>query len=358
MRRVALLAVLGLLITSVTAELASGLPMFTALHEQKCNLCHVNPSGGKMRNTYGSQYFAQTEMAYKKIPLEEIERFQPQVSNSIWLGMDARTLYHYDDNTKQSTFFQMEGNLYVQVQLSERVSAALFKGLYQGFEVFGLGYFLPYSGYVKVGKFQPAYGWKFADHTSFVREYMLWPPVSEDTGIEIGFFPHRVSASVGIFNGTSIPLDTDKGKAGAIRVEFRERINRLGFGLGGSFYANDTPQGAVNMYGPLWYLKFGKLLQLGEVDWLENADGVTSFATTQDLAYMPLQGLWLKFKFDYFDQNVDQNSLAIRRYGVSAQFFPIGFVELEPFLRLYETINEGDGSDTYVVGDVQAHFFF
>ena len=47
-------------------------------------------------------------------------------------------------------------------------------------EAYGLAWILPWSGYVKVGRFVPVFGWKFDDHNMFNREE-LWfdePPVS------------------------------------------------------------------------------------------------------------------------------------------------------------------------------------
>ena len=78
---------------------------------------------------------------------------------------------------------------------------------------------LPFNGYFRFGEFQPAYGWRFDDHTSFVREKMLWPANSTDTGIEFGIYPHGIAANIGIFNGTNGRLDDDKGKAIASRLE-------------------------------------------------------------------------------------------------------------------------------------------
>lgn len=358
MKKIGILSVLIVFLMIFSAGLVKGLPGFAAQVEQKCNLCHVDPTGGGMRNSFGSQYFAQTEMAMKKASLEDVTRFKPQISDNISIGMDMRTLYHYDNETKQSTLFQMEGNLYLTAQLDQQFSLTLDKGLYSGFQVFGVGYFLPFHGYAKVGKFQPAYGWRFADHTSFVRERMLWPPSTYDTGVEVGFHPQGISATFGMFNGSSLMLDADKGKAGSARLEFRRNIRGFGFGLGGSYYRNDTPNGAIDMYGPFWYTKFGRIIYLGELDWLDNAAGTVSLATTQDLAFIIRQGFWLRAIFDYHDPDVDFKTGALARYGIASQSFPFAFLEITPHLWLYESTDPAGNKDRYVVYDGQIHFFF
>ncbi|OGC96250.1 MAG: hypothetical protein A2W25_03765 [candidate division Zixibacteria bacterium RBG_16_53_22] len=337
---------------------ASALPRFGAQYEQKCNLCHVSPSGGGMRNAYGSQYFAQTELAAHKLPMEEISKFQPNVSDNILIGMDGRTLYIHDESLEQSSFFQMEGNFYLDAQVTPKFNVSVFKGLYSGFEIFGTGYYLPLHGYIRAGKFQPSYGWRFEDHTSFVREKMLWPPNSYDTGMEIGFYPQGISANIGMFNGTGGQLDNDRGKAVAARLEYRLKIVGLGLGLAGSFWQNDRTSGRIDMYGPAYYLKAwqGKLIYLGELDWLDDKGSNTKlFATTQSLAFRLTQGIWIEGKYDFHDPDVDLKSGATSRYSLSIDYFPIGFLELEPSLRFY---NDDVINDDYVIFIQQFHFFF
>jgi hypothetical protein len=344
----------------IIAPLSFGLPRFAANVEQKCNLCHISPTGGGMRNDFGSQYFAFTEMAVHKTPLSDLSTFQPQVSEMISFGMDMRTQYIYDELGQLSTFFQMEGNLYLNAQLDKRFSVTLKKGLYDGFEIFGMGYVLPSQGYFRVGKFQPSYGWRFADHTSFVRERMLWPPNSTDTGMEFGIYPHGISANVGFFNGTGGTFDNDKGKAVSSRLEIRKHIGKLGFALGGSYYFNDHSNNELTMAGPFYYLTGGKLILLGELDWLDNEasgqPGITSFATTQKLAYMIKQGIWLELFYDYFDPDTDIKSGTVSRYGIGLDYFPFGFLEFEPNLKFYDDSYLGD--EQYILFNTQFHFFF
>ena len=186
-----------------------------------------------------------------------MQGYLPTVFRILSLGADMRTQYIYDEASRMSTFFQMEGNFYLNAQLDNRFSATLKRGLYDGFEIFGMGYILPLKGYFRAGKFQPAYGWRFDDHTSFVRERMLWPANSTDTGIEFGLLPHGFSANVGFFNGTGGVFDDGKGKAVSSRLEFRRNIKGVGFGIGGSAYSNKKAIGDITMYGPFYYLNLG-----------------------------------------------------------------------------------------------------
>jgi len=338
-----------------------GLPEFTAKSEQKCNLCHVSPTGGGMRNSFGAQFFALNEMAIHQTPFEDVSNFQTQVSDLISLGADMRTMYTYNDNTDRSSFFQMSGNFYLNAQLDQKNSLTLSKGIYDEFEIFGMSYILPYSGYFRIGKFQPAYGWRFDDHTSFVREKMLWPVSSTDTGIEFGIYPHGLSANVGFFNGTGGTFDDDKGKAISSRLEYRHNIKGIGFGIGGSFWFNNRDTGNVKMFGPFGYLNFlkGRLIYLGEIDWLEDDSQnptPTVEATSHKLSYMLYRGIWLKTTYDFYDPDIDLKTGKINRYGIGAVIFPYGFFEIQPNLWYYD--DDFSNDDKYLHFNTQLHFFF
>ena len=350
-----------LAVVIILTSISFSLPRFTAMSEQKCNLCHVSPTGGGMRNSFGAQFFAFSELASHKTPFEDIPKFQTQVSDIISLGADMRSTYLDDANADQSTFFQMEGNFYASAQLNKEFSLTLDKGLYSGFEVYGLAYILPYAGYLRAGKFQPAYGWRFGDHTSFVREKLLWPAGSTDTGIEAGVYPHGVSFNLGLFNGTGDTFDNDKKKAIAGRLEYRHNIEGIGLGVGGSYWLNRHVDGDVKMFGPFGYLDLfnKKLIYLGEIDWLENQVSVTdktAEAMTHKLNYLVTRGLWFMATYDFYDPDIDFKTGKTSRYGLGIDYFPYGFLELQPIIWIYQDDFSTDNNYTKLFA--QAHFFF
>ena len=351
----ALIAITGLILT-YSPSFAT--PRFAAMDEQKCNLCHANPTGGGMRNTFGSQYFAQTEMAVHKVDLNDITKFQPNVSDNISIGMDMRNIYFYNKDAKQSTIFQMEGNFYLSAQLTDKFEMATSRDINGNYDIYGAGYYLPERGYFKIGRFMPSYGWHFEDHTSFVREKMLWTPTYYDTGIEFGLYPYGISANLGIFNGTSGQLDNNQGKAIAARLEGRKKLGKIGFGLGGSYWHNDNQLLSLDMYGPFFYINAlkGRLIHLGEADWLKDKNtDIKTFATTQKIALRIKQGIWVEGQYDFYDPDIDLKNGSINRYVLNLDYFPIAFVEIMPTLRYYDDKIAGN---TYVDFIQQFHFFF
>jgi hypothetical protein len=327
---------------------ASAFPRFEAKYEKGCSLCHVNPTGCGMRNVYGSQYFATGELPAHKIPQEKV--IKTNFTDYFMIGMDARNLYVYNENNnqdiypkvpggKQSTFFQMEADLYLNTQLTDKLSLFFKRGINSEVEVYGLGNYLPAQGYIKIGKFQPSYGWRLQDHTSFVRDPMTWYPFYYDTGIEVGFYPENISANVGFFNGTSDLVDSNRGKAIAARLEYRLHLSPVGLGIGGSFWRNDMAPNTTDEYGPFYYLKLfnGNLIYLGELDWLKyKATSVKQFATTHNLSFQICQGIWIEGDYDYLKPDTKVSNATVNRYSFNLDCFPIGYVEIQPTVRYFD----------------------
>ncbi|HBC46739.1 MAG TPA: hypothetical protein DCZ43_06810, partial [candidate division Zixibacteria bacterium] len=113
----------------------------------------------------------------------------------------------------------------------------------------------------------------------------------------------------------------------------------------------------VDEYGPFYYINLlgGRLIHLGEVDWLKQKSGITAMATTQSLSFRIQQGLYIEGDYDYLDPNIDLKSGAVNRYSFHLDYFPIGFMELEPIIRYYD---DGLISDKYWNLMLQGHFFF
>ena len=159
------------------------IPRYSARYEQDCNLCHMNPTGGGQRTTYSTQYIVPKELALLGLDEETLANIDPQLSKAVTIGADARTMYFLSDldetaileTPPSENFFQMQGNLYVNLQMTDRFSLYFHKGLGPSSstpEIFGLGYSLPANGWVTVGRFVPDFGWRTPDHTAFVRHYM------------------------------------------------------------------------------------------------------------------------------------------------------------------------------------------
>lgn len=348
------------------------MPQFAASTGQPCSQCHANPTGCWMRNTYGAQYFAQMSLPVHKIAADQVTKFTPAISDNISLGADIRTLYLYrefkgDSSTRTtSTFFQMENNFYINAQLGDKFSLSYYIdpsfNFFTSYQAWGMANILPFNGYVRAGRFQPSYGWRFADHTSFVRDSLGWSATYSDPGMEIGLNPTDISFNAGLFNGNNGPADIDKGKSLAARLELRRKFDFLGAAVGGSYWRNDLDSATVSMYGPFYYVSLfdGKVVYLGELDWLKNIHSDSlKMVTTHNLFYVPIQGIWLGATYDFSDPNTKVKSGSTTRYAGVANIFPIAFMEIEPMVRYYSIdLGPGIAKNHLTEYMMKFHFFF
>src|SRR5262249_54998727 len=168
------LAVACVLASSLAAFQARALPRYSARYEQNCTLCHVNPSGGGMRSAYAVKDLIPKEFAMSPATPEMLKDIDPKIGRHLSIGTDFRQLFLLETENAvlapPQGFFPMQGDLYLLFQLDPKVLLYYNRSLSNTYEFFGLANVLPFDGYVKAGRFVPPYGWKFDDHTLYVRD--------------------------------------------------------------------------------------------------------------------------------------------------------------------------------------------
>jgi hypothetical protein len=350
---------------------AHATPRYAARFDERCALCHDDPSGGGKRSLYAAQYLVPTEMVAHPLDPEALARVQPALGPNLSIGMDLRTIHHYADRPAElpgafalSNFLQMEGNLYLTVQPDPHVSACVTRGISGSYEIYGLIQGLPANGHVRVGRFVTPYGWRLADHTAFVRAFGgFMPPNHSDVGVEVGFFPGRWELQAAATNGArGSTYDVDRDLAFSARAARRLRLGGLSAALGGSFSGNGSPTVETSAAGPFGSLCWKRIVWLGEADWSRQRNGgtqVRSLNLSQELA-VPLRRGWdLVATHDFHDADIRRQTGALNRYGVGLEFFPLPFVHLRAMANTYETQPENGGPRTDCFqSEVQAHFLY
>ena len=351
------------LLTLFTSQLQA-LPRYSAKYKQSCSLCHQNPTGGGMRNLYGAQFFSYTELPVKPMEdLSQLDKINPMLNKNVQVGFDFRTIYwKSDDELVGNSFLAMHGDLYMAFSPSERMTVYIEKGIHSAFEAFALLKKLPMSGTLKAGRFIPAYGWRFVDHKSFVRDFLgfsqypdFGPRLVEDTGLELGFYPEKWEAVFGLTNGGSGPIDYDKGKAFTTRVLKRLAIGDLQLTFGGSYrygeFGSDDP--LLRYGGGLWGLNYQNLSYVGETDWLIKPD-VTGMVNTHQLSYRVHPGWDMILGWDQYNSDIDdENITPFWRGKISSEIFLTGYLELIPAFYWHEY----DGKE-YGTGEIQLHVWY
>jgi len=361
-----LLIAFAALATFSCARPAFALPRYAARYHQSCNLCHANPSGGGMRTLYASQFLVPEEMAMSRLSDDVVKGISPEIADNITIGADLRTLYVYsDDNAHTLDFFEMQGDIYLNFQMTEKMSLYFDRGQSQSVELYGLAYVLPCNGYVKVGRFTPAFGWKRADHTAFTRSMLGFsPPANTDSGVEVNTRPGTFDLTLSAVNGAAGSLyDTDNKVAFLGRAEQRFGAAGMRGAVGISARYNPVGAGDERVAGGFGYLGIDRLIWLGEVDWQEfepaGAAAVTGFIQSHEVSYEATQGLYVLGTYDFYDPDIDLESGYESRYGGGVSALVNPFLDVEVLVRQYDVHAGPDmtGSD-YLESVVQVHFLY
>ncbi len=373
--RIQLLVGLSLLISvSVYA-----LPRFASRMNMPCQSCHVNPSGGGMRNAFGLTY-GRDDISVKAWQKEyALNDFTTQITDFLSYGADFRFLAVYQTikqtgraDESRSTFFPMQADVYLNLAISKKVNLFVNPafGPYNRYEVFGIARILPAKGYVKLGRFTPSYGLRLDDHTSFVRQVTPFRNNSgQQTGLEVGFNPGLFNLLGALTNGTAGDRDNDLAKAVLGRAEGRLGVGPLNLMAGLSTY-NDVSGGErYNILGAFGTVSLHEgLTVVAEANWIKgnsasmsiNAvrlDRNTAGRSLKQFTLMVeadcpvIQGVDVKFLYDFFDPNTDAQSGKAERYSAGVEFMPFSGLEVRPLLRITKdtTIPNRDYTDVHVM---------
>ena len=108
------------------------LPRFASRTGAKCLSCHINPSGGGMRQTFGVQYGRETLPVPTWSDELGLDDFSTRLTDFVSIGADFRTLYFYQQNPDTgvapppekatNAFFQMQGDIYMNFRLAKKVN--------------------------------------------------------------------------------------------------------------------------------------------------------------------------------------------------------------------------------------------
>jgi hypothetical protein len=354
----ALLAFVGLL-----GEQSAALPRFSSRTGAKCQSCHVNPSGGSMRQSFGVQYGRETLPVPAWSEDFQLEDFTTVLTNFLGVGADFRTLYYYQKEASGSSnsFGQMQGDVYLNFRIAKRVNMFLKKSLGSSYEVFGLLNILPASGHIKVGKFVPNFGTKMDDHTAFIRDSTGFSSASgrpELTGGEIGFAPGAFTIVGGFYNATTIDFAGGNSKAFLGRAEGLFGLGKAThLGLGANVFATKLTDGSTRtMVGAFGSFSHEDLTVFGEIDAMKTKLGqtVSGLVAYLEVDYVVTPGLDWKLAYDFYDRDTDVKTGSTSRYSVGLEFFPLAGVELRPMYRYVQYQTVGGHRDEF---DLVIHFY-
>ncbi len=323
---------------------STSLPKFASRTGLSCSSCHVNPAGGGMRNVFGSASYGREDLPIPTWQEEYgLDGFSTKLTDFISVGADFRTIYFYQKTglSSRNSFFQMQSDLYVALQIAKKTLFYLNRGNAGRYEAFGLAEVFPWKGYVKAGWFVPNFGLRSDDHNIFTREKTLFAfGGGQDAGVEVGLAPGMFNFSASLSNGSTTDRDNNKFKALAGRGE--ARLDIAGFNLrgGGSYYNNAHAGGVTTLLGAHGAVSFNEnLTVLGEFVKRREYSNSTALKTLSSIFYFEAdyvltQGVDLKVGYEFFDPNTRYQTGTESRMVVGLEFYPLPGVELRPLYVL------------------------
>lgn len=354
------------------------LPRYALQMGGTCADCHVNPTGGLMRNSGGWNF------GKNVLPMERPSKEFPmsnKLNENIQFGLDFRGngLLYMTDSTKKIDFQRMTGSVYTNVDFSEKINAfARYDFIWQIWEAYGIAHILPNEGYIKGGSFSPNYGIRTDDHTAYTRggdlgiitpggskRGLIFDPRYVESGVEVGQYISNfalVTASVGNSRSPNVFVTDPTYMANVMFYPTVSDVAALMFGGSVAIFRQQVFQTSgvkfpqVQMFGGYAGIGIGDFTLMGEYDIANNyvKQDSASTALMIEASYRLIKGIEAVVRYDRFDplDSVDKDDIS--RLIVGFEIHPYSFVEIRPQYR-FQMEHPSIMNDTFLV---QFHLWY
>ncbi len=317
----------------------------------KCTSCHVNPTGGGMRNTFGN-VFAQT-----LLPMMHIDTgpnvWTGSLNSFIGIGGDLRYDATLTQEPGQRTIDQFDleqMRVYLDAsvipdRLMVYADEQVAPGGATNEEAWAMYWSANHDWYVKAGQMYLPFGFRLQDQTAFVQQVSGINMTTPDRGVEVGYEHGPWDAQVNVSNGTAGGTVVTNGKQYIGQLQFVQSIWRAGIALDENNSAADGRRTAYGLFGGL---------KTGPVAWLAEADVVVDHTLPNggnreaggllEANWLIMRGNNLKITAEQFapDLAVSVRRNGETRWSVVYELTPIQFVQLRAGFRYYDGIPQDD----------------
>ena len=314
----------------------------------KCVQCHVNPTGGGLRNTFGNA-FAQTQLPANRIDTGD-QLWLGEISKFLAVGGDVRANASATDVPHQDTTYKYEvaeARVYLSVSpIPERllvyVDERVAPDEAQNMEVYARYWTANHQWFVQAGKMYLPFGLRLEDDTAFTRRVPGINMTTPDNGVEVGWESGLWSAQFAISNGTAGAAENDNGKQytlQTVRATSRWR-------LGAAASLNYQDAGDRNAYAIFAGLKTGPIAWLAEADLVTDdsfPEGERKMGTgLLEANWLVRQGHNLKLTAELYDPDRDVGGDQQKRWSAVYEYSPVQFLQLRGGARFYDGPSEDD----------------
>ena len=290
--------------------------------------------------------------------------------------------------TQGMKVFPMQGDVYAAVHPMEHLTLATAVGLrgrirgafaddpdrqsrFGVRDVWLMTHEWPMNSYARVGRFLPQFGWRLDDHTAYTRRpfgLSQEDPANRVLGTEIGFngnYPYfNATAWVPGSRRPDNPFEATDGFGGSANAGWRD----LGWQLGASGMlrrrpldqGGDTTDASVQWgLNPWFWLPNVPVAYLGEATFgtlqrRYSGQSTVQTAAYHDLSYLPVNGITLHLKYDFWDPDREVKEDHIHRLGLGVEWVPVPSLTVRADARQATVAGGQGGADAFF----QVHGWF
>jgi len=306
----------------------------------KCSACHVNPTGGGMRNVFGSVW-GQNALPAKAV--SDSEPWTGEFGRHIAIGADLRgdaSWLKQPGASGRSSFDLNSLRVYLELRaIPDRLALYIDERLAPGAATNAETYLRLNSKdrrfYAKAGQMYLPFGLRLQDDGAFIRESTGINFNTPDRGVEFGFEGARLTSQLAITNGTSGASEVDNGKQWSLRSEYVSARWRAG----ASINLNDLEPGTRRMQNVFGGLKTGPVAWLAELDYIVDDSGgpqVKQVAALAEANWRVARGQNLKFTLESFDPDRSASGDRRSRASLVWEYTPLPFLQVRAGLRNHD----------------------
>lgn len=349
------------LMTAAFAEISYAFPEMVRHGYPHCTACHVNLTGGGLLNEYGRSLSAEIisqKTLFGHTPNEGDEKFLnglAELPEGYLVGGDIRLLQTFieDATTSRGRFMIMQAQLDFSAQLKNWFRAFVSIGRTEPRKqdpVAGDFVYIPQAGIeitvspedaparstLRIGKFMPAYGILFQEHTLAPRRFLDFQPGQERMAAEIAMTSENYSViATAISAQTSINQNIEEN-GGTIQLA-------KSFGSSSKWGLNYYQTNRRKIAGLFGHIAFSeKVYGLLQLDQPVAANGDLGLVEAFKLGYEVHQGLHFVGIQEFANLDVRQANPKFEAFSIGTQWFPRAHWDLYGILRKERNTSNGN----------------
>ena len=354
----------GLLACScMAAFMAHAEPYLAVQQGLKCGVCHVNPTGGGLRTTYGD-LFAQNKMPASKIETPA-DNWLGQIGSFLRAGGDLR----FDGMVQQAPhrpsvqeFSLEQARVYLDAnvipdRLLFYVDEQVAPGGALNREAYGILWSAAHEWYLKAGQMYLPFGFRLQDQTAFILTASGINMTTPDQGVEAGWLRGPWEVQLAVSNGTAGGAVTSAGKQFSGQLIYVEPDWRLGLGAN----SNDQSIGHKNALALFGGLRTGPIAWLGQAELVDDQSIANNqgrmIATLIEADWLLARGNNLKLTDEFLNPNVQAGHGEQTRWSMVYELTPIQFLQVRAGFRYSDGIPQ-DNAEHGRLYFIESHVLF